>query len=111
MEAGRAVEKLIERGVKALERNAVASEELISLAKEERTVEASMISPGYCPHCATVNPTVRSEGGAGHIDEYVLVANCENCHGTFYAIPQGWHIVGTPEEAREIMEARNERSS
>jgi hypothetical protein len=108
MEVGREVEKSLKRMAEALERNAVASEELISLAKEERDVDAKVLTPGFCPHCAAVNPTVRSEGGVGEIDDFVLQAACNRCGHVFFAIPNGWTVCVTADEARDVLRERGE---
>jgi len=105
MEVGRDFERLFKKLVDATERNAIASERLIELATEERTEEASIKTPGYCPHCGLGNPEIRNEGGAGRMDEFVLIARCGNCQGEFYGFPQGWTIAKTKEEARAMMEA------
>lgn len=104
MEVGR---EFLEQFLGKLERIAVANEELITLATEERVEEAKLTTPGYCPHCGTANPSIRSEGGTGAMNDYVLIALCDNCNKTFYAIPEGWLCVKTPENVRQAMEAAN----
>lgn len=104
------IEELLERAVVALDRNANASEALISLAKEERDYGDSLLSPAFCPHCTTVNPTVRIRSeiyeGAGEIEEFVLVAVCEHCHKPFYSVPQGWVSFANPDEATAYLSER-----
>lgn len=93
-----------------LDRIAIANEKLIELATEERIEDdeiAKTKMPTYCPHCAALNPSVRSEGGMGALDEYVLIATCDKCSNRFFAIPNGMTIVKTPEEVRALMEAGN----
>jgi hypothetical protein len=76
-----------------LERTAVAQEELIRLATEEREVGEAMEEPPFCPHCGRLNPTIRSEGGTGEFADFILVANCTNCSNTFLAVPaRGWNV-------------------
>lgn len=100
----------LRRMLGSLERIAVANEKLIELAQEERIEDqeiAKSKQPTYCPHCATLNPRVRSEGGVGLLDDYVLIAYCEKCGNRFFAIPSTMTIAKTPEEARTFVEAGN----
>jgi transposase-like protein len=107
MEVGREFERLVERGVKALERNAEASEQLIALANDERTDSVEdLSSPPKCPHCGTFNPTIRNEGAQGSMEDFTLVATCSSCGKTFFGFPTGWFIVKTPEEARTVVRER-----
>lgn len=86
---------LMLRLVEATERNANASEALITLAKEEREQPEPVIeTPGLpvCPHCGTFNPTIRNEGGSGPFAEFALLAACDNCGNRFIAAPRGWDV-------------------
>lgn len=85
--------------VEVTERNAIASEAIVRLATEERDVGESMLAPPVCPHCGTFDPELRSEGGHGHMSEFVLVGQCLNCNRIVYAIPQGWLCYQTKEQA------------
>jgi hypothetical protein len=86
-----------------LERVAVAQEELNSLARGE--TETAMFLPGVCPHCNTTNPRiVNDRGGDGLMSEFVLVAKCQHCDKTLYALAQGWVSLGTAEEVRQLQE-------
>lgn len=87
--------------IRALERIAVANEELIRLAKDERDVGESITGPPLCPHCGRLNPSIRSEGGSGEFADFKLVAHCENCGQTFLAVSQGWLCFKTKEELQE----------
>lgn len=95
-----------ERLVGAVERVAVANEQLIELATTERDSGDSAFGPAFCPHCGTFNPSVRNEGGIGQMAEFVLLATCQACHKTFFAFPQGWICLASEDEAREEMERR-----
>lgn len=86
-----------------LERIAVANEELIRLATEERNIEFKP-TPPFCPHCQSLNPRVTSEGGGGLMSEFVLVARCETCGRAIYGVPDGWQVYGSKEEARSAIQ-------
>lgn len=94
-----------------LDRIAVANEKLIELATEERieTIQeaANVRTPGFCPHCKSLNPRISNEGGTGDFNDFVLVATCGNCSRKFIAIPEGWQVFTSPEQARQMMEAGN----
>lgn len=90
----------------ATERSAKAQEDLIVLAKEERDTGDSIFGPPLCPHCGTFNPGVRNEGGDGPMAEFALIANCQNCSKTFFAVPQGWLCYATRDEALTEIEGR-----
>lgn len=111
MEVGREVEKAMKRIAEATERNAKASEALIDLAKEERDVGSDILAPGFCPHCSTVNPIVRSEGGAGRINDFVLVSACQECGGIIWAVPNGFTVFSSREAAEELVTERNQNVS
>lgn len=93
------VEELLVRLADATERNAKASEDIVRLATEERDVGDSILAPPVCPHCGTFDPEVRSEGGHGHMSEFVLVGQCLGCGKILYGIPQGWLCYQTKEQA------------
>lgn len=83
-----------------MERSAVAQEQLISLATDERKIEFTP-TPPFCPHCETVDPKVSSEGGGtGPMTEFVLVARCGECGNALYAVPESWQVYGTSDAAR-----------
>lgn len=86
------IEELLERAVVALDRSAVANEELIRLATEERDYGDSLTAPPVCPVCHKFNPKiiVLNHDRVGDMAEFVLVANCQECNQIFYAVPQGW---------------------
>jgi hypothetical protein len=86
--------------VSAVERIAVANEELIRLATEERDTGDSARVPPFCPHCGVFDPEIRNQGGAGKMGEFVLVAGCTNCGKTFFATTENWLIVKTIEELK-----------
>jgi hypothetical protein len=95
-EGGRS--ELLLRLVTATERSAVAQEELIRLATEEREArEMPDNLPGLpvCPHCGMLNPTIRNEGGVGPFGDFALLALCDNCNRTFIAESQGWNVFKT----------------
>lgn len=91
--------------VKRLERVAVANEKLIELATEERDIELTA-APPHCPHCGAFNPNVRSEGGAGSLADFILVAQCGNCGEVLYGLPESWQMARNAEEAAAIRSER-----
>ena len=82
-----------------LERIAVANEKLIELAVEERSVENSP-GPPFCPSCMTVNPDIRNEGGGGPMADFILAARCGTCKAMIFAVPEGWKVFPTADEAK-----------
>lgn len=105
------IEELLGRLVDATERAAIANERIVKLATEERVEDienVTVIGHPYCPHCQTFDPEGRSEGGMGHMSEFVLVMLCSNCGKPIYGLPQGWLCYKTPEEVKQAMEGRND---
>jgi hypothetical protein len=102
---GRALE-LLQRGVEALERNAVASEKLIELATEEREVGDALEEPPHCPHCGTFNPDVTMQAGGGSLAKFVLIAMCGRCGEVLFGIPRSWQMARSQDEAKAIIEGR-----
>lgn len=100
----------VERLVSALERQAVASEELIRLAKDERDFGEQVENqpgPPFCPHCSKVNPTVRTQAeGSGQLSDFVLVMQCAHCNNMFYGLVEGWIIAPDIEAAKQLRDAR-----
>jgi hypothetical protein len=104
-----------ERLVKAMERSAVAQEDLIRLATEEReelaTAEESMpLGLPICPHCGTLNPEIRNEGGSGSFAEFILLAHCGHCQNLFLAVAQGWDTYKTKGDYEGRMNEHGTRS-
>jgi hypothetical protein len=105
-EGGR--QELLSRLVAATERSAFAQEELIRLATEERNerdqAEEMPIGLPICPHCGTINPNIRNEGGSGPMAEFALLAACDSCSHMFIAAPIGWEVFKDKEayEGREV---------
>lgn len=89
-----------------LERIAKANEDLITLATQEREVQEAA-PPPYCPHCRAVNPTVTSEGGTGEFADFVLVGKCQ-CGELFFAVPEGWNVHMTKEDAAAALGGGND---
>lgn len=97
--------------VPVLERIAVANERIVELATEERQIGQDR-SPSFCPHCQTLNPSVRSAGErGGQLDDYVFVGRCESCRNTLFAVPNGWQCFGTAEEAQAWIEGGGDVST
>jgi bacterioferritin-associated ferredoxin len=94
MEMDRRLENLLERGVDALEK----------LAQDEFEFQVET-KPPVCPHCDTINPTVRvSESTTqGRLAEFVIQAFCTNCNNIFYVIPLQSDCVKTQEDARNVI--------
>lgn len=99
--------ELNERAVRAWERIAGANEALIQLATEERDSGAMAFGPPFCPHCSTVNPKIRNDGGDGAMADFVLAARCATCGEMLFAVAQGWAVFKTPEDAVSYQEGGN----
>lgn len=87
---GRELKKLLTQVVKALERSAEATENMLALATAE--TEATMEpGPPVCPNCGRVDPVVTQiqEGGEGRLSEFVIVGETHCCNKTVYAVPAG----------------------
>jgi hypothetical protein len=93
----RRLEELIERGVIALEK----------LVDEEIEIKVET-KPPVCPHCHTMNPTVRvgETDQSGPLAEFVLQAYCMNCHNFFYVIPLQTECVRTVEDASSVIDEK-----
>lgn len=100
---GREAVPLLKRLVEATERNAKASEKLIELAEEERSVNDTG-GPPFCPHCGEFSPSIQVlRATRGSMADFILVANCENCNHTLYGIPEGWQMFRTQDDAVAAM--------
>lgn len=90
----RRLENLLVRGVDALEK----------LAQDEFEIQVET-KPPVCPHCETMNPTVRvSESEMqGRLAEFVVEAFCMNCKNIFYVIPLQTECVKTQDDARNVI--------
>jgi hypothetical protein len=99
-----------ERLIRAVERVAVANEELIVLAKAERDIGEQIENqpgPPFCPHCSRVNPSVKTQAeGEGLLSDFVLVMQCAHCHSTFYGLADGWQMAPDIDNAKQLRDAR-----
>jgi hypothetical protein len=100
----RAVAALV-RAAEALERVAAANERLNDLAASESISEPPevMFDPPACPHCGVLDPATQTGGGEGRLSEFVLATPCGSCGKPIFALPLGWRIVGSKEQARELL--------
>lgn len=102
---GRAPKDNVSRIAEALERLAIANEDIVKLAKAEGEPPVIEVEPGpaYCPHCGKEDPLIvtHSGDGAGRMSEFFLHATCRNCETTFYGLVQGWTLVTTVDDLRE----------
>lgn len=101
-----------QRLLELVERIAVANEDLIKLAREEQVVDqqvervvAKMV---MCPHCGAVDPMTETKQASGKASEFVLVTPCGECGRTIYLLPIGWQVAGTKENAKAMMERRED---
>lgn len=118
---GRELEETIRLGLrpveKALLRNAKANEALLAIAEKETMQFEVEAGPPICPHCGVINPTVylEAEAGSGPVNEIVFKFEMHCCNNTVYAIPEGWAMAMSQEEAADIIKERagvtNERRS
>jgi bacterioferritin-associated ferredoxin len=90
----RRLEDLLVRGVAALEK----------IAQDEFEIQVET-KPPVCPHCDTMNPTVRVSESVtqGRLAEFVVQAFCTNCNNIFYVIPLQTECVKTQEDARNVI--------
>lgn len=89
----------------ALERLADANEAIVKLASDDEQPVLERV-PGLpvCPHCGEFNPSIGSDsGGEGKMDEFVLIAQCGNCQGRFFAVPEGWQVFESLESVKKFM--------
>lgn len=87
-------------------RLADANEAIVALATDQQE-EVNAEQPGlpFCPHCGTFNPPVQQHAaGGGPMTEFVLAARCERCGKMLYAIPEGWQVFTTPDDAIEAIQ-------
>jgi len=98
-------DEILGRSVTALERAADALERLA----EDPVIEMET-GPPVCPHCETINPTVRVEESSaqGKLGEFVIQAHCLHCNSVIYALPVQWQCVKTTDEAGEILREMEE---
>jgi hypothetical protein len=94
----RETRELLERGVAAIERLA-----------EDPVIEVET-KPPVCPHCEKINPNVRVQESEaeGKLAEFVIQAQCLNCHKPFFAIPMQWEVATSGEEVRQMISERIE---
>lgn len=80
--------ELLERGVAALEK-----------MNEEPQINFE-VGPAFCPNCEAPDPVVKiPEGAEGPISECIVIAECQHCHVTFYAIPLAWSMQQSRQRA------------
>jgi hypothetical protein len=93
----------MDRLIAAVERNAEATEQMLTLAKEEQIVMAEP-GPPVCPFCGKLDPEVTElgSGGSGKLSEFVIRAETHCCNRILYALPVGWDTTTTPEMAADI---------
>lgn len=104
---GREERAAMERIAEALERSAVADEELIRLATAERVTNELEPLPPMCPRCGQFDPVVENVGGRGQLSEFVLVATCGKCTKLFLAVPSnGWEYARDRDELKALQDAK-----
>lgn len=100
----------LHRLTEATERSAKAQEDLIELAKDERSIGEQIENepgPPFCPRCSKIDPLIYTEGrGEGQMAKFVLVARCGSCQGVLFAVPEGWRVFSDSEEADEYRNSR-----
>lgn len=114
-EGSRRAVAALERIAAALERQADAAEKLNGLAAEQQ--EAVLPEPPdvsefvdalQCPHCRTFNPYTRTPAAEGNMSDFVWATRCSACGGSIYALPVGFRIVGSVEDARAMLATTQE---
>lgn len=103
--------ELLERIAVGVGRMADANERLNSYVERDREeadglADAAVYEAPQCPHCGKFDPKTQTPGGEGKLSDFVLASLCGDCGGTLYAIPLGWMVVGTKQEAAAYL-ARN----
>lgn len=96
----RDIERLLERGVTALER--LAEDPVIHVES----------GPPVCPHCERMNPkvSVHDREASGPLGEFILMVRCDHCMTPFYAIPVMYECVKTTADAKKVMAEIVERA-
>lgn len=105
---------LLDRLVKATERNAEANEKIVELATQERAVGdeiASSTPPPFCPHCQALDPPIQTEGGGGRISEFVLFGRCGFCSKVIFGLSVGWEIYADEKSVRDALKEREQNES
>jgi hypothetical protein len=99
----RQLETKLDRIVDQTTRIATALEKL---AEPPPMIEEEPIFLFVCPHCEKVNPRISSlsEHTSGPSNEFVLKAECDNCHHVLYALPMGWRLFPSRQAVIEAME-------
>ena len=97
----REIQRLLERGVDALEKMAV-----------DDVVVDVQVKPPVCPNCERMNPYVRVQESeaTGPLFEFVIMCECLSCHGIFYAVAEGWNCIANIEHVKEVISERAELS-
>jgi hypothetical protein len=100
-----------ERILDSLDRIALANEELIRLAKDDRDLGDAIEAqppPLLCPRCQTLDPSVEIElFGRGKLSEFVFAARCESCREAFYVVPQGYDLTANVHEAERLSKRKD----
>ncbi len=88
-----------------LERQAVALERLADEAERQPVFEFQP-GPPVCPHCGKFSPNVgvSESDGIGALAEIFLVLECQECHTTFYAVPEGWTMCENRDALQVVIE-------
>jgi hypothetical protein len=102
----RMIMALVEKAANALERSAVANENLLHLAEEQSKSLEWENPPPVCPFCFKTNPEVTPEENDethGPISDFVFVGQLHCCGRKVYGIPLGMTLLPTIEAARLLM--------
>jgi len=99
----------------ALERLAVANEDIVKLAKADGDPPVIEVEPGppFCPHCGRQDPTIviHSGEGRGPMSEWFLDATCAHCEMRLFGIPQGWTMTAKFEDVQAHMKGGKTNAS
>lgn len=101
-------ENRIDKLIAAVERQAEATEQMLTIAREEQITMAEP-GPPVCPHCGKLNPTVTQIGetsGSGELSEFVMQAETHCCNRSIYCVPIGWDTTTHVELALDILKMR-----
>ena len=102
-------DEMVERAVVALDGIAVANQELIRLATEERDSGDSIFGPPVCPHCGAFGPRVKPlvPANGAPMSEFVLISPGGECGQMFFGVPQGWLTFPDEESAKQQVARRS----
>lgn len=64
--------------------------------------------PALCPHCGKHNPvvTILNTEGSGNLEDWILLAECHECHHSFYGLVESWSMFQSPQALEHELNER-----